>query len=85
MVVDADVWGRVPPGYDIQRRDGALVLVELQKVDEDMVFEPADANVDGKVTLSEYVDQRFESFDEADVNSDGLLSVEEVIDAYEGP
>jgi len=50
-----------------------------------MVFEPADANDDGKVTLSEYVDQRFESFHEADVNSDGRLSVDEVIDAYEGP
>ena len=66
-------------------RDGFLVLVELQKIDEDMVFEPADANADGKVTLSEYVDQRFESFHEADVNSDGRLSVDEVIDAYEGP
>jgi Ca2+-binding EF-hand superfamily protein len=66
-------------------RDGVLVLVELQKIDEDMVFEPADANGDGKVTLSEYVDQRFESFHEVDVNSDGLLSVDEVIDAYEGP
>ena len=66
-------------------KDGVLVLVELQKIDEDVVFEPADANDDGKVVLTEYVDQRFESFHEADVNSDGLLSVEEVIDAYEGP
>jgi Ca2+-binding EF-hand superfamily protein len=66
-------------------KDGVLVLVELQKIDEDMVFEPADVDGDGKVTLSEYVDQRFESFHEADSNSDGLLSVEEVIDAYEGP
>jgi len=66
-------------------KDGVLVLIELQKIDEGMVFEPADANADGKVTLSEYVDQRFESFHEADVNSDGRLSVDEVIDAYEGP
>jgi Ca2+-binding EF-hand superfamily protein len=66
-------------------KDGSLILVELQKIDEDMVFEPADVNNDGKLTLEEYVDQRFESFHEADVNSDGLLSVEEVIDAYEGP
>ena len=66
-------------------KDGVLILVELQKIDEDMVFEPADNDGDGKVTLSEYVDQRFESFHEADVNSDGMLSVEEVIDAYEGP
>jgi Ca2+-binding EF-hand superfamily protein len=66
-------------------RDGFLILVELQKIDEDMVFEPADVSNDGKLTLEEYVDQRFESFDETDVNSDGVLSVEEVIDAYEGP
>ena len=66
-------------------KDGVLVLVELQKIDEDMVFEPADANNDGKVVLTEYVDQRFESFHETDVNSNGLLSAEEVIDAYEGP
>jgi len=66
-------------------KDGVLILVELQKIDEDMVFEPADDDGDGKVTLSEYVDQRFESFHEVDANSDGLLSVEEVTDAYEGP
>jgi Ca2+-binding EF-hand superfamily protein len=66
-------------------KDGVLVLPELQKIDEDMVYEPADTDGDGKVTLSEYVDHRFESFDDADVNSDGLLSVSEVIDAYEGP
>lgn len=66
-------------------RDGALALVELQNIDEDMVFEPADTNDDGKVTLVEYVDQRFVAFHEADVNSDGVLSVDEVIDAYEGP
>lgn len=66
-------------------KDGALVLAELQGIDEDMVFEPADRNGDEKVTLKEYIDQRFESFEDADVNSDGVLSVEEVIDAYEGP
>jgi hypothetical protein len=66
-------------------RDGFLVLVELEKIDEDMVFEPADVDNDGKLTLEEYVDQRFESFHDTDVNSDGVLSVAEVIDAYEGP
>ncbi len=66
-------------------KDGVLVLIELQKIDEDMVFEPADLNNDGKLTLEEYVDQRFESFHETDVNSDGVLSAGEVIDAYEGP
>jgi Ca2+-binding EF-hand superfamily protein len=65
-------------------KDGFLDLPELQKIDEDMVFEPADVNGDGKLSLTEYVNQRFESFDETDVNSDGVLSVEEVLNAYEG-
>ncbi len=49
-----------------------------------MVFDPADMNDDGKVTLVEYVDQRFVIFHEADVNSDGVLSVDEVVGVYEG-
>ena len=66
-------------------RDGLLVVVELERIDEEMVHGPADRDGDGKLTLSEYVDQRFEGFDEADVDDDGLLSLQEVIDAYEGP
>ena len=42
-------------------------------------------NADGKMTLAEYVDQRFVIFHEADVSSDGVLSVDEVVDVYEGP
>lgn len=66
-------------------KDGLLVLVELQSIHEDMVYLPADDDGDGKITLIEYVDHRFDGFDAADQNSDGQLSVEEIVQAYEGP
>ena len=71
--------------HDDADKDGFLVPKELEKINEEVVFEPADRNRDGKLTMSEYIDQRFEAFEEADVNSDGGLSVQEVIDAWEGP
>jgi len=71
--------------HDDANKDGFLVPEELEKINEDMVFAPADRNHDGKLTMSEYIDQRFEAFEAADVDSDGGLSVQEVIDAWEGP
>jgi Ca2+-binding EF-hand superfamily protein len=64
-------------------KNGYLDRTELRKIQEEMVFDPADENGDGKLTMGEYIDQRFEAFRSADVNSDGLLSVEEVVAAYE--
>jgi hypothetical protein len=66
-------------------KDGVLVLVELQAIDEGMVHSPADHDRDQKLDLSEYVDHRYEGFDAADKNSDGRLSVEEVVEAYGAP
>jgi Ca2+-binding EF-hand superfamily protein len=66
-------------------RDGLLVLIELQRIGEEMVYESADRDGNGKLTLSEYVDHRFEAFEETDKNDDGLLSVQEVVDAWETP
>ena len=71
--------------HDDVNKDGFLVPEELARIHEQMVFEPADRNHDGKLTMSEYIDQRFEAFEDADVDSDGGLSVQEVIDAWEGP
>jgi Ca2+-binding EF-hand superfamily protein len=64
-------------------KDGYLDRAEVRKIQEEMVFDPADADHDGKLTMAEYIDHRFEAFRRVDVNSDGLLSVEEVVDAYE--
>lgn len=66
-------------------KDGLLVLVELQSIDEDIVYLPADDDGDGKITLIEYVDHRFDGFNAADKNGDGQLTVTEVVEAYEGP
>ena len=66
-------------------KNGYLDLEELRKIKEEMVYDPADRNDDGKLTMSEYIDQRFEVFHDADTNSDGLLSLQEVIQAYASP
>jgi Ca2+-binding EF-hand superfamily protein len=41
------------------------------------MFESADANHDGKVTLQEMTDAAVHHFDEADANHDGTLTPEE--------
>jgi Ca2+-binding EF-hand superfamily protein len=66
-------------------KDGHLNAEELARMNEGMVFEPADTNDDGKLTLPEYIDQRFKAFHDVDDDSDGLISVEEVVDAYTNP
>ena len=66
-------------------KDGYLNREELQAIREGMVYEPADLNRDGKLTIAEYIDQRFEAFHDADADSNGLLSVDEVIDVYTAP
>jgi len=71
--------------HDDANKDGFLVRDELVKINEEMVFDAADRNHDNKLSLAEYIDQRFEAFDKADADSDGGLSVQEVIDAWEQP
>jgi Ca2+-binding EF-hand superfamily protein len=46
-------------------------------------FEEADRDGDDRISLYEFVQVRFATFDEVDTNTDGLLSVEEVVEAFD--
>lgn len=46
-------------------------------------FEKADRDGDDRISLYEFVQVRFATFDEVDTNTDGLLSVDEVVEAFE--
>lgn len=56
-------------------------LNEATVIEED--FSEADMDGDGKISLYEFIEYRFDDFDEADTDGNGLLSVEEVIAAFE--
>jgi hypothetical protein len=66
-------------------RNGYLDRDEVVAMQEGMVFAPADEDGDGKLTMGEYIDQRFVAFRKADDDSDGLISVDEVIQVYTAP
>jgi hypothetical protein len=66
-------------------KDGFLTPAEAQAV----VMEPvdlaeADTDRNGKLSLREFVRERFEVFDDVDANGDESLSVDEVVKAFEG-
>jgi Ca2+-binding EF-hand superfamily protein len=50
--------------------------------DEDELFRVADRDRDSRISLKEFVDARFDNFQNADKNSDGTLSVQEVVEAF---
>ena len=65
-------------------KTGFLKPEELNKatvVEED--FSEADLDGDGKISLYEFIEYRFDDFDAADTDANGLLSVDEVIAAFE--
>ncbi len=68
-----------------RNKDGYMTPAELQVAvvfPDD--FRDADRDSDGRISLYEFVQVRFATFDEVDDDGDGLLSVEEVVTAYEG-
>ena len=50
------------------------------KIDAKTPFTVLDKNADGKLSMNEFIDYRFEQYDECDANSDGVLSLQEVVD-----
>ena len=46
-------------------------------------FKHADRNGDGRISLYEFIQVRFATFDAVDADHDGVLSVEEVVTSYE--
>lgn len=60
-------------------KDGLANKGELNVFDEEELFEEADRNGDGKLSVKEFVAARFEAFEEADTDENGSLSVEEVV------
>jgi Ca2+-binding EF-hand superfamily protein len=63
-------------------KDGLVRLGELHVFDEDELFRVADRDRDSRISLKEFVDARFDNFQNADQDSDGTLSVQEVVDAF---
>ncbi len=65
-------------------KDGYLVVVEYQRI---VVvpgdFREGDRDGNGRYSLHEFVDERFDEYDSADTDDDGLLSVEEVVEAFQ--
>ena len=64
-------------------KDGLVKPGELKVFDEKELFEDADTNGDGKLSLKEFVAARFKSFREADTNEDGTLSLDEVVAEFQ--
>ena len=63
-------------------RDGFVLIGQLKTFDADRLFSVSDRDGDSKLSLKEFVDARFDNFQEADTDSDGTLSVQEVVDAF---
>jgi Ca2+-binding EF-hand superfamily protein len=60
-------------------KDGFVKPGELKVFDETRLFETADKNGDGKLSLNEFVAARWKNFNEADTDESGTLSVDEVV------
>ena len=56
---------------------------ELDVHDEEALFDHADRDGNGKLSMYEFVNGRFVDFEEADTDDDGTLSVEEVVAEFE--
>jgi len=63
-------------------RDGFASNGQLKVFDEAELFETADRNGDSKLSLYEFVNARFNDFDDADSDHNGTLSVQEVVAAF---
>lgn len=65
-------------------KDGHMTPAELAgAVEFPKDFDRADRDGDGRISLYEFIQVRFATFDEVDTNHDGLLSVGEVVEAFE--
>jgi hypothetical protein len=65
-------------------KDGYMTPAELAgAVEFPKDFDRADRDGDGRISLYEFIQVRFATFDEVDTNHDGLLSVDEVVEAFE--
>ena len=64
-------------------KDGLVKPGELKTFDEAELFENADKNGDGKLSLKEFVAARFQNFEDADTDKNGTLSVDEVVAEFE--
>jgi Ca2+-binding EF-hand superfamily protein len=65
-------------------KDGYMTSAELAgAVEFPKDFENADRDADARISLYEFIQVRFATFDEVDGNHDGVLSVEEVVEAFE--
>ena len=66
-------------------KDGYLSPQELAAtVEFPDDFKNADLDHDGRISLVEFMNVRFKTFDEVDTNHDGELSLDEVLKAWEG-
>jgi Ca2+-binding EF-hand superfamily protein len=63
-------------------RDGYVIVGEIKTFDEASLFANGDRDGDGKLSLYEFVNVRFENFREADDDASGTLSEEEVVKAF---
>ena len=63
-------------------RDGFVTVGQLAAFDEALLFETADLDGDTRLSLSEFLNARFENFREADTDGSDTLSVEEIVKAF---
>ena len=56
---------------------GSFALAEDMTAKQNEMFDMCDANKDGKISKSEYTDEKMKMFAKYDANSDGSLSKEE--------
>lgn len=64
-------------------KDGLCRPGELEVFDAATLFQRADTDGDGSLSLHEFLEARFEDFARADTNGDELLDVDEVIVEFE--
>ena len=65
-------------------KDGYMTDAELAgAVEFPKDFAKADRDGDDRISLYEFIQVRFATFDEVDTNHDGVLSVEEVVEAFD--
>ena len=66
-------------------KDGYLTVTEyLAVIVVPEPFAEADPSGDGRSSLNEFTNERYQVFEQTDTNGDGLLSPDEVADAFAG-
>ena len=63
-------------------KDGFVTIGQLVVFDESLLFETADFDSDARLSLSEFLKARFESYRDADTDGSDTLSVEEIVEDF---